>query len=371
MSTSWWKRLFGSIESNARPVSSQVRLDSVGDPPDHIEAAGTPPLQLRPLMRMTEGLPHPDWATIDAWVDSIPVAHEQAAAWARCELGWLQHLRFSLGPDYRLHVTDREALLSTLDTATAQATTAFVAKSRARIARALEGLAEEPKSGYDIVMVLEDEETYYRYVSHHYPDGGHFARSSGMYLGVGCGHFITVRNHLHHIEPVIVHELTHALLNHLPLPTWINEGLAVNTEHRFHPPLAGAHLGGADSMEQHARHQAFWTPDHLQQFWSGEAFHRPGQGQELAYDLARILTAQLASDWPRFTAFARSAHRLDAGAYAAQQLLGIGLGQAVCALLERDYTPDHEPTEPSLDNSPSGHRMDATALSARPSARTS
>lgn len=297
---------------------------------------------------MSEGLPHPDWEVINAWIDTIPDHHEQAAAWGRCEIGWLQHLRSALGQGYRLHVADGVALLSTLDEIGVKATLAFVAKSRGRITRTLAGLAQVPEAGHDVVLVLDDEDTYYRYASHHYPEGGEFALSSGMYLGGGCGHFITVKNQLHSIEPVIVHELTHALLSHLPIPTWLNEGLAVNTEHRFHPPLTGPHQGGRDAALQQARHQRFWGPADIQQFWSGEAFHRTDQGQELSYDLARILTAQFASDWERFTAFAQAAHRSDSGAHAARALLGISLGRAVCALLERDYTPDHEPFEPPV-----------------------
>lgn len=343
MGTSWWKRLLGRAGNAPNQTTSPDELGVEGVPPDRIEAAGVAPLMLEPLLQVSEGFPRPDWEAITEWVATIPDHDEQAAAWGRCEIAWLQRLQAALGEGYRLRTADEVALLSSQDDSSSRATLAFVSTARKRIERTLAGLAEVPEWGNDIVLVFDDEDTYYGYASHHYPDSGEFAFSSGMYLGGGCGHFITVKTQLENIEPTIVHELTHSLLGHLPIPTWLNEGLAVNTEHRFYPPVTGAHRGGRDATLQHARHQRFWGPAEVQQFWSGESFHRTDDGNELSYDLARILTAQLASDWTRFRPFAQAAHRDDAGAQAADEWLDVGLGRAVCALLERDHTPDHDP----------------------------
>ncbi|MCU0956430.1 MAG: hypothetical protein MUF55_03620 [Hydrogenophaga sp.] len=354
MNSPWWRRFFSSAAGASHAAPAPALVNDVDNPPDRVEATGISPLMFKPLLQMSEGLPRPDWDMVTAWIASIPDHSEQAAAWGRCEIAWLQHLQSALGQRYRLRMTDEVALLSTLDDVTAKATLAFVARSRERIARTLAGLAQVPEWGYDIVLVLDDEDTYYRYASHHYPDEGEFAISSGMYLGGACGHFITVKNQLQSIEPTIVHELTHALLGHLPIPAWLNEGLAVNTEHRFYPPVIGSHRGGYDAALQHARHQKFWGLAEIQQFWSGDSFDRTDQGNELSYDLARILTAHFATDWQRFTAFALEAHHFDGGAQAARERLGISLGSAVCALLEREYTPEHEPHEQTVSDHQGG-----------------
>jgi hypothetical protein len=236
MNSTWWRRFFSSAAGASHAAPAPALINDVDNPPDRVEATGISPLMFKPLLQMSEGLPRPDWDMVTAWIASIPDHSEQAAAWGRCEIAWLQHLQSALGQRYRLRMADEVALLSTLDDVTAKATLAFVARSRERIARTLAGLAQVPEWGYDIVLVLDDEDTYYRYASHHYPDEGEFAFSSGMYLGGACGHFITVKNQLQSIEPTIVHELTHALLGHLPIPAWLNEGLAVNTEHRFYRP---------------------------------------------------------------------------------------------------------------------------------------
>lgn len=342
-----FKRLARSFFGPSRPEPSPgaaAGLDPFSaPPPTHIHAPGAQPLHLPALMREENGFPLPDWDAVMTWLERIPSDAEQAAAWGRCELAWLQHLRVALGKGYRLRVDDQVALLSSQDDVSANATMAFVNRARQRIERTLEGVAEVPEWGFDVVLVFDDHDTYYRYAANHYPQDGEFALSSGMYLGSGCGHFVTVKDRLDSIEPVIVHELTHALLGHLNLPLWLNEGLAVNTEQRFCPQVTGAHRGGQDPMRQHMRHQRFWGVAEIQQFWSGDSFHRPDEGNELSYDLARILTAQFASDWPRFRKFANAADSADGGAAAAREHLEIELGQAVCALLEREYTVTHEP----------------------------
>jgi len=339
-------KFFAASSAGPAPVSAPGNATTNAcnaPPPTHIEAPGAQPLDLKALMREENGFPMPDWDAVMAWLSTIPGDDQQGVAWGECELAWLQHLREALGDGYRLRVADQVALLSSKDDASARATMAFVSRARQRIVRTLEGVAEVPGWGYDVVVVFDDHDTYYRYAANHYPEDGEFALSSGMYLGGGCGHFVTVKDRLETIEPVIVHELTHALLGHLNIPAWLNEGLAVNTEQRFYPRVSGAHHGGYEAARQHARHQRFWGPAEIQQFWSGDSFHRPDEGNELSYDLARILTAQFAADWPRFRSFANMADSADGGAEAAREHLGLTLGQAVCALLERAYTVEHEP----------------------------
>lgn len=284
------------------------------------------------------GFPSIDWDAANRWVASIPEESEQQKAWSACERAWLEHLRAALGSHYQVREQGTALLLSTLEANVAEATLAFVNKTVQRILKVLDGVAHAPEWGHDILVVFDDEDAYYRYVSHYYPESGEFAASSGMYLHGGCGHFVTVKADLQAIEPVIAHELTHACLSHLPIPAWLNEGLAVNTEQRLSPPRSRA-----DARQPHARHRKFWGPAEIQQFWSGKSFLRNDEGNELSYDLARILVSQFAADWSRFHAFALAADRADGGAAAAHEHLGIDLGDAVCALIEQGATAGWSP----------------------------
>lgn len=168
-----------------------------------------------------------------------------------------------------------------------------------------------------------------------------------MYISHGCGHFVAVKAELRAIEPVIAHELTHACLSHLPLPAWLNEGLAVNTERGLSPPPGDPFGARSTPQQMHARHQRFWGADEIQQFWSGKSFLRADEGNELSYDLARIMVAHFAADWTRFRRFGLAADLADSGAAAAREHLGLDLGDAVRALLDADSQTVWSP-EPGL-----------------------
>jgi hypothetical protein len=93
----------------------------------------------------------------------------------------------------------------------------------------------------------------------------------------------------------------------------------------------------------HARHQKFWGPDEIQQFWSGKSFLRSDEGNELSYDLARIIVSQLGAAWDHFRPFVLSANANDGGASAAADHLGVQLGNVVSALLEQEPSTQWEP----------------------------
>lgn len=286
----------------------------------------------------SNGYPHFNWITIRKWIEAID-PELQAEAWAQFEIAWLQHMRAVLGSNYNLVGESDAILLSTLEPNVELATLGFINRTLQRIIRLLDGVAQKPEWGKDILVIFDDDESYYKYVSQFYPEEGEFARSGGMYINDGCGHFVTVKADLHAIEPVIAHELTHSCVGHLPLPTWLNEGLAVNTEHQLIPPAA--HMFTPQQM--HEKHMDFWGHAEIQEFWSGKSFFRNDDGNMLSYDLGRIIVDQLSRDWPRFRKFVNSAQNTDAGAAAAASQFGMELGSLVCTLLERETSPAWSP----------------------------
>ncbi|MES2950560.1 MAG: hypothetical protein V4858_18665 [Pseudomonadota bacterium] len=325
-----------SLVSPARhgPGSDAAALKVVM-PTTEIVVTGSPSFPLSSHLSHHNGFPFLDWAIAQAWVDGIGEHSMPATVWARCEMAWLEHLQASLGPAYHLREEGGAVLLSTLEPNVARAMLGYMVKTLQRVVRLLDGVAQIPEWGKDILIVFDDEDTYYRYVSHYYPEAGEFAGSSGMYINAGCGHFVTAKADMRLIEPIIAHELTHSCVSHLPIPAWLNEGLAVNTEHRLSPP--GPAL--LTPQQMHDKHRGFWGDVEIQEFWSGRSFLRNDDGNLLSYDLARIVVAQLSSDWERFRTFVLAAHLADAGAAAAAEHLGMELGAVVCALLEKEPHP--------------------------------
>ncbi len=281
-----------------------------------------------------EGLPFPDWASVHGWVDGLD-AGLRGEAWLACERGWLAWLGSCLGPGYRLYESDSALLLSAQPERYAGLAASYMATTARRVCAALEELAGDAELGKDILIVLADQDSYYRFISRLYPDEGEWGMSSGMHVSDGCQYFLTWQDDLRQMEPVIAHEMTHGFLAHLPLPTWLNEGIAVNTEYR----LAGGGPVAWQAQELLDRHRGYWTPDSIQAFWSGAAFLRPDQAQELAYDLGRVMVGALAQDWAAFKRFVLAADRSDAGQAAALAQLDLDLGDCVSSLLDGRESP--------------------------------
>lgn len=310
--------------------------------PEHVDAPGRSPLPVQACLRDAHGWLVFDWTIVNAWLDAIADAPQRQAARLACQRAWLMHLRDAIGEYAWLHETDEVLLLSTARPRAAKATADFIARTRRRVSRVLGPLATPRAGDKSILVVFDDEESYYTYTAAYEHAEGELAFSGGMFIDAGCPHFVTRREDLSRIEPVIAHELTHAMLSHLQLPLWLDEGIAVNTERL----LTGARHGEHTPQELQRMHQRFWGEAEIQQFWTGESFRRPDDGNKLSYDLARIIVEQLAKTWEPFASFVAHASREDAGALAARESLGIELGAMVCALLEREPGPAWSPALP-------------------------
>jgi hypothetical protein len=313
-----------------------------------VMSPGSEPFQLAHHVSADSGFPRVEWVAVTEWVETLDEA-KRSQAWGEVEVAWLLHLRDHLGSTYQVERRGEALLLSSLEPNVAHATLDFMTRSIARIHRVLDGIAVSPEWGNDVLVVFDDDDTYYRYVSHFYEEAGEFALSGGMFIHEGCSHFVTVKSDLRSVEPTIVHELTHSCLAHLPLPAWLNEGLAVNTERRLAPSAAPDVF---TPLQMHAKHKAFWGPAEIQQFWSGKSWRRPDDANLLSYDLARILVEQFAADWPSFRDFALAANVTDAGSAAARDHLGVDLGAAVCAVLGREPTDAWRPEPTTWPGSP-------------------
>lgn len=288
-------------------------------------------------------LPIPDWAAIDAGGAPDGDAETRDGFRTAAAGHWLQAMAEAL-PDgerpYRVHASADFLLLSALGDREVELLLQFCQAARRRILRQLGDAATARTGGRHVLLVFADEDGYYDYVSHFYPDdGGEYARSSGMFIHDGYGHFALYAGEMESMQPVIVHELTHCLLAHLPIPAWLNEGMAVNIEQAFFPWLAhpGHLLYHPEELPR--KHLAFWNADTVQEFWSGKSFLRVDDGNELSYDLAKRLVARLAQHDAPFRAFLRNAHKADGGA-GAEATLGIALETLLVPMLgEGDWRP--------------------------------
>jgi hypothetical protein len=307
--------------------------------PEDLTAPGVEPFPLRPSLHFVNGFALMDWAAVDRWLEAIPDADDRRDARFAAHRTWLEHLRESMGDTFWLRASGDVMILSSLDPGEAAAMTRYVTSTRERVKQTLGALACFPEGLRSVVLVMDDEDAYYAYISIYGSSDGEQAFSGGCFIDAGCPHFVVRRADLSAVEPVIAHELTHSALAHLRLPLWVDEGLAVNTEHR----LSSAHRGLYTPKELHAKHVAFWNDETIQEFWTGTSFRRSDDGNQLSYDLARILVAQMGRTWPAFERFAQSAERRDAGATSAREHLNLELGTYVRLLCEREPSSAWQP----------------------------
>jgi len=338
------------IPSNYEPRGDGAPLPRAGQTP--IRAAVAPGAinhvgygQFSLVENLTEGngVPILDWEALDNWAGGNTHAIELGRR------AWLLHFRDSMATSAHLHETIDAWVLSSFTPRAARSAATYVADTRKRIARLLDGLAEFPADARSILVVLDSLDDYYKYVSNYHPEDGEFAFSGGMYINYGCPHFVTVHAPLSTIEPVIAHEMTHSALAHLELPLWLDEGIAVTTEHQ----ISVSNRHPRDAVERIGRHLEFWNAERIQEFWTGKSFNRTDDGNELSYDLARSIVELLGREWPSFVEFAANASRDDGGAAAASGILKLDLGDIAASALNVARQPGWSP-DPAGWNAASG-----------------
>lgn len=230
----------------------------------------------------------------------------------------LTDMAAALDGDYTLFESENFFILSCEKQKYLQTFSRFLESKLKAILRILPGIAADQGYGKHAVIIFNDVVVYDDYTElFHQPDQ-EMTPSSGMYINVGYGHLVFSSQNMDAAEAIACHELTHACLSHLPLPLWLNEGIAVMME-----TALGVTPANYIDQSYLVRHRRFWNDTNIEEFWSGASFTSFGPAQELSYSLAAILVSHIAKDFTAFRDFVLHADADDAGAKAAQQHLGI------------------------------------------------
>ena len=215
----------------------------------------------------------------------------------------------------------------------------MLAYTESALKRIRSSLGEAAWSGFHgkhVLLLFADHDRYLEYISYFFREGEHPA-SWGVFLRWGYAHIALAGASTWFGEQVIVHELVHNLLCHLPLPRWLNEGLATSLECRIARQLFDLN---ADLID---RHRAHWNATNIQSFWAGTSFGVPGDDCELSYSLGQILATLLSEKGPSFISFVKHAEWKDGGQAAAERFLGQDLGEAAAGFLgPGNWSPNRE-----------------------------
>ena len=283
------------------------------------------------------GFPHPLWRVVHEWMQASVPQEAWHGAWQQFVRHWLERLRTRLNGAYAVAESPHFHYLSDATDRERASFIAFLEGARSHILRVLTGIGTPDGPGKHVILRFSEMDDYYRYLTHHARDGEQ-AMSGGVFLNQGYMHVAfpasdRPETHRH----TCVHELTHNLLAHLPLPAWLNEAFAVGFE---------TDLGSTDfalTRELAASHREYWNAGTIQCFWQGTAFHDP-DGQAVAYSLAhtllQLIHREVGPPPDNFRKFVLRADASDAGATAARDHLGVELEELVsCFLGPGDWAP--------------------------------
>ncbi|MCW5551595.1 MAG: hypothetical protein KIS67_05435 [Verrucomicrobiae bacterium] len=302
------------------------------------------------------GFHRANWPAIGRWLDASVSPMDLEAAYNEAALLWVTKLRADLGGDYFVLQSDQAILLCDQPMAQARWLLSYSGHIAATIKHLLGHVAWAGALGRDVLLLFSDEDDYYQYLSHHSPDGEQ-AGSGGVCIHSGYTHIaIPWRGDLDGAANAIVHELTHDCLAHLPLPLWLNEGIAVTVQKAIAPPESGVTQNDYSRLyismmswrpplmwdELAERHFAFWTEENIQTFWAGTSFFIAGESNELSYSLAEVLVKLLAERGTAagFQALLLAAQPDDAGQSAMLDIFNTDLGDLAGTFLgEGNWRP--------------------------------
>ena len=291
-------------------------------------------------LHMKQGYCYPDWDAVSLVIEENLPEPEWNLAWETAARSWVQRMRENLGGDYQVYETSNFMILSEAPMRIIENACKSCEEALRKIIVTLNGVASDEGYGKHVVLMFASIDDYYGYIDYFLPEGDH-PMSGGMCLsGEGYVHFAFPATDYSSYRTVLVHELTHGCLAHLPLPMWLNEALAMRMEEL----ICGSAIFHLD-QEIYDKHTAHWTEETIQQFWTGESWGIPGDSFELSYNLAQVLWRKIEVDLAvphvEILKFIMDTHSEDAGEAACLTFFELSLGDLVLDFLgEGDWAPE-------------------------------
>ena len=274
----------------------------------------------------SEGFSRPDWKAINEFVKNRVSKDELSAAWDYIVAQWLKQLAMDLGGESRVRRFHDFYCLSDLEAKTTKTLLAYAEFVEGTIRTILGKAAWSGYQGKHVLLLFSDPDDYFAYISYYYGVGNHML-SAGIFIRKGYAHVALPYTDTLSAQHVLVHELAHNLLCHLPIPLWLNEGLAVVIERHV------ARRTFLVDRELADRHRSHWNEVNIQAFWAGKSYDVPGDESELSYSLGEILVTLLSEKGPDFADFVNAADWRDAGQDAAINFMNQDLGEVLGGFL--------------------------------------
>jgi len=282
------------------------------------------------------GYSYPDWKKFWQQVNAGTPRSSWDGVYRQAARQWVSQLCEDSGGDYRAYESERFLLMCAEGRKVSETLLQYSENAQTAITERIGRLKDREVFGKQTLLIFSEDDDYFTYISHFYPEGTHNL-PSGVFIYAGYGHVAMPFRFAFSAKAVLTHELVHNSLFHLPIPTWLNEGLAQRIER--HLSNHGFVLDG----ELAQRHRKFWNTENIQRFWAGYSFGEPGDSSQLSYSLGEILVELLASEYGAFLDFVSEADWRDAGQDAAVRILDKDLAAVVEGFLgPGDWRPNRK-----------------------------
>lgn len=283
-------------------------------------------------------LPRPDWPAINEWMRATVTPEYVDEAARQITRHWLTRLVAALDNTHTLTASEHFLFVSVGEEKRRIQTLAFLEKSRSFVLEGLGGIARKCDARPQVLLRLASIDSCDEFLASFDSDGAHAEAASAFFPHGSVPEPYCERLKFSEESGWLAASVAGHLLRYLPVPVWLHHGAAVV----FQVALAGGHIGVL-SEELIGEHERHWNAETIQDFWSGKAF-RDEEWQGLSHSLAEILIdviqREVRPDPDTFRRFVATATFRDGGESAADDHLGVGLGEIASVFLgDGNWTP--------------------------------
>ena len=285
-------------------------------------------------MPVREGLPRPDWWSVQARWMSLP-AEARASAWSQVERAWQE----ATASAWRSHgrgfmVREEGELLVTSDLPAAEVDRVYALGRRTLgvIERCLAGLGVESYvqqsagyngAGLDVVVICRRRADYEDYVADAEPEERAGEGRRGVCLRQGSVHVAAWGATADALAAPLARAWSHSRLSQWDLPAWLRNGMATHLREAVAP--SGRY---EPNLQTAALHRGYWTPGRLGRFFDGTGFDADTESRPLTDHLAHtVFGGLLLRGETKLLQYLEQITSRDAGAEACAAVYGCGLDQ--------------------------------------------
>src|SRR6476660_9041643 len=131
-----------------------------------------------------EELPRPKWDLLGDIIQAQVEPDGQFDAWTELVRQWLARLSLTLGSGYQIDESRHFVVMLPHPEVATEPVLDFMERCLLVLSEVLPGVTELKAPGKVVVLALPEQESYYRYLAYHYPEGKH-GGSGGIQIRTG------------------------------------------------------------------------------------------------------------------------------------------------------------------------------------------